>query len=87
MLRYMSIISGDMKEMHENFWGDRSTAWKIEGLMLEALTDLRMEWSAVNRVMPSLRILKASWCPELESFPIEDAGFRGGLWKKEEQRC
>ncbi|TMW84025.1 hypothetical protein EJD97_000219 [Solanum chilense] len=89
MLRYMSIISGDMTEMHDNFWGDHTTVWKIEGLMLEALTDLRLEWSAVNRVMPSLRILKASWCPEVEAFPIEDAGFRGGLWKKEEHshRC
>ncbi|OIT06364.1 PREDICTED: disease resistance RPP13-like protein 4 [Nicotiana attenuata] len=86
MLRYLSIISGDIAQMHENFWGDGSTAWKIEGLMLESLSDLTLEWSAMHHIMPSLRILKVSWCPELESFPIEDAGFRGGLWKKDEHR-
>ncbi|CAA2990736.1 disease resistance RPP13 4, partial [Olea europaea subsp. europaea] len=85
MLRYLSVISGNLEKMHESFWGVESTVWKIEGLEFEALTDLNANWSMVSRVMPSLKILNVSWCPELDSFPVEDAGFRGGVWKREDE--
>jgi hypothetical protein len=54
--------------------------------MLESLSDLEMEWKMVQQVMPSLKIVNASWCPNLVSFPIEDVGFRGGVWAKGENR-
>jgi hypothetical protein len=72
--------------MHEAFFGENNSAWKIEGLMLESLSDLEMEWKMVQQVMPSLKIVNASWCPNLVSFPIEDVGFRGGVWAKGENR-
>ncbi|XP_043714230.1 disease resistance RPP13-like protein 4 [Telopea speciosissima] len=86
MLRYLSICSGNMAKMNQRFWGTAASVWKIEGLMLESLSDLEGKWSAVHQAMPSLRIVTVSWCPKLESFPIEDVVFRGGVWKKEEQR-
>uniref|UniRef100_A0A2P2QM24 Disease resistance protein RGA2 n=1 Tax=Rhizophora mucronata TaxID=61149 RepID=A0A2P2QM24_RHIMU len=84
MLRYLSISSGNLAKMHQGFWGEDNSLWKIEGMMLESLTDLRMEWSMVQQAMPSLRIANVSWCPDLVAFPIEDAGFRGGVWTKEQ---
>ncbi|XP_015890023.3 disease resistance RPP13-like protein 4 [Ziziphus jujuba] len=84
MLRYLSISSGDLAQMNESFWGNDNNVWRIEGLMLENLSDLKEEWSMIQQVMPSLRILNASWCPELAAFPIDDIGFRGGVWKKED---
>lgn len=86
MLCYLSISSGNLTKMNERFWGDANHIWRIEGLKVEALLDLSEEWLMLHNVMPSLRILNVSWCPELVSFPIEDAGFKGGVWKKEEQR-
>ncbi|KAJ4964032.1 hypothetical protein NE237_023971 [Protea cynaroides] len=86
MLRYLSICSGDMAKMNPRFWGTPGSVWKIEGLMLETLSDLEEEWSAVHQSMPSLSIMNVCWCPKLKSFPIEDFGYRGGVWKKEEQR-
>ncbi|PON71485.1 Spastin [Parasponia andersonii] len=86
MLRYLSICSGNLSKMHQGFWGDDNTAvWRIEGMLLESLSDFEEEWLKVKQVMPSLRVVSASWCPELVSFPIEDIGFRGRVWKKEEQ--
>lgn len=84
MLRYLSISSGNLSKMNQGFWGDDTTVWRIEGLMLESLSDFEEEWPRVTQVMPSLRVVSAYWCPELVSFPIEDIGFRGGVWKKEE---
>lgn len=86
VLKNMSISSGNLAKMEESFWGNDNSVWVIEGLMLENLSDLVMEWSMVQQVMPSLRIMSASWCPELASFPIDDAGFRGGVWKREEDK-
>ncbi|KAL3525348.1 hypothetical protein ACH5RR_013720 [Cinchona calisaya] len=86
MLRYLSIVSGNLARLNDSFWGYGNSVWRIEGLKLEALSELNEEWSMVHQAMPSLKILNVSWCPEVESFPIEDAGFRGGVWKKEEQR-
>lgn len=87
MLCYLSVISGNLAKMNECFWGHGNAAvWRTEALQLESLSDLSEEWSMVHQAMPSLRILKVSWCPELVSFPIEDAGFRGGFWKRENQR-
>ncbi|XP_071915410.1 disease resistance RPP13-like protein 4 [Coffea arabica] len=86
MLRYLSIVSGSLAKLNDSFWGLGNMVWRIEGLKFEALSDLNEEWSMMHQAMPSLKILNVSWCPELESFPIEDAGFRGGVWKKEEQR-
>jgi len=86
VLRFLSISSGNIAEFHEGFWGDDDTVWKIEALMLESLSDLGVEWSKMQQVMPSLRIVNASWSPELESFPIDDSGFRGDVWKKGEHR-
>ncbi|KAB1201961.1 Disease resistance RPP13-like protein 4 [Morella rubra] len=86
LLRFLSISSGNIAEFHQSFWGPDNAVWKIEALMLDSLSDLGMEWSVVQRVMPSLGIVNVSWCPELESFPVEDFGFRGGVWKKEERR-
>ncbi|KAL2552824.1 Disease resistance RPP13-like protein 4 [Forsythia ovata] len=85
MLRYLSMISGNLEKMNESFWGAENTVWKIEGLKFEALSDLNADWSMVSQVMPSLKILNVSWCPELDSFPVEDAGFRGGAWKREDE--
>lgn len=85
MLRYLSMISGNLEKMHDSFWGVENTVWKIEGLECEALSDLNADWSMVSRVMPSLKILNVSWCPELDSFPVENAGFRGGAWKREDE--
>lgn len=81
MLRYLSISSGNLAKMNERFWGNDNAVWKIEGLMLESLSDFEEEWVKVQQVMPSLRVVTVSWCPELVSFPIEDVGFRGGVWK------
>jgi len=86
MLRYLWISSGNLAMMDEAFFGENNSAWKIEGLMLESLSDLEMEWKMVQQVMPSLKIVNASWCPNLVSFPIEDVGFRGGVWAKGENR-
>lgn len=85
MLRYLSISAGNLESMHESFWGVNDTIWKIEALMFDSLSDLGLEWAALQEVMPSLRIVNATWCPELCSFPIEDIGFRGGVWTREEQ--
>ena len=87
MLKYLSISSGNLTNMSQRFWGDGDNTWKIEGLMLESLSDLGMEWSKVQQVMPRLRIVHASWCPDLELFPIEDFGFKGGVWKKGDRPC
>ncbi|KAK2657134.1 hypothetical protein Ddye_010186 [Dipteronia dyeriana] len=84
MLRYFSVCSGNIAEMHQSFWGGNNAVWKIEALKLESLSDLGMEWMMLREVMPHLQIVNVSWCPQLESFPIEDAGFRGGVWTKEE---
>ncbi|KAK9948551.1 hypothetical protein M0R45_004120 [Rubus argutus] len=81
MLRYLSISSGNLAKMRERFWGNDNAVRKIEGLMLESLSDFEEEWVKVQQVMPSLRVVTVSWCPELVSFPIEDGGFRGGVWK------
>jgi hypothetical protein len=86
MLRYLWISSGNLAMMDEAFFGENNSAWEIEGLMLESLSDLEMEWKMVQQVMPSLKIVNASWCPNLVSFPIEDVGFRGGVWAKGENR-
>lgn len=82
MLRFLSLFSGNLEKMKESFWGDENVVWKIEGLELKALSDLSEEWPVVTRAMPCLRTMRASWCPELESFPIENVGFKGGVWKK-----
>lgn len=73
MLRYLSLSSGNLVKMNDTFWGDETRVWRIEGLKLETFLDLSEDWSMVHPVMPSLRVLYVSWCPELESFPIEDA--------------
>ncbi|KAJ4822967.1 hypothetical protein Tsubulata_000331 [Turnera subulata] len=86
MLRYLSISSGNLEKLHPSFWGEANAVWRIEGLMLESLSDLQMKWEMVQQAMPSLRIVNASWCPELVSFPIDDVGFRGGVWAKGERR-
>lgn len=86
MLKYLSISSGNLKRLHESFRGEDNTVWKIEGLMLESLSELEMEWTMVQQVMPSLRTVHVSWCPNLVSFPIDDVGFRGGVWTKGEHR-
>ncbi|EXC35428.1 Disease resistance RPP13-like protein 4 [Morus notabilis] len=86
MLRYLSIASCNLSKMNQSFWGDDDTVWRIEGLMLESLSDFEEEWPRVTQVMPLLRVVSACWCPELVSFTVEDIGFRGGVWKKEENR-
>ncbi|KAJ4964625.1 hypothetical protein NE237_016474 [Protea cynaroides] len=85
-LRYLIIGSGNLAKMNQSFWGYGASAWKLEGIMLESLSDLEEEWSVVYQSMPSLGTLSVYWCPKLDSFPIEDVGIRGGVWKKEEQR-
>ncbi|KAJ9147041.1 hypothetical protein P3X46_029246 [Hevea brasiliensis] len=84
MLRYLSISSGNLAKIHQSFWGENNTVWKIEALLLESLSELEMDWQVVQQMMPSLRIVNASWCPDLASFPVEDIGFRGAIWTKEE---
>ncbi|KAL5537454.1 hypothetical protein UlMin_045610 [Ulmus minor] len=46
--------------------------------MLESLSDFEVERPSLQQVMPLLRIVNSSWCPEFASFLIEDIGFRGG---------
>uniref|UniRef100_A0A1J3JMB7 Disease resistance RPP13-like protein 4 n=1 Tax=Noccaea caerulescens TaxID=107243 RepID=A0A1J3JMB7_NOCCA len=83
VLRYMSICSGNLAKMHRRFWGiETNTHWRIEGLMLTSLSDLDMDWEELQSSMPYLKTVHANWCPELETFPIEDVGFRGGIWTK-----
>ncbi|KAL5754582.1 hypothetical protein ACOSP7_022802 [Xanthoceras sorbifolium] len=85
MLRYLSVSSGNIAEMHQSFWGEKNNVvWQIEALKLESLSYLGIEWMTLQEVMPLLQIVNVSWCPQLESFPIEDVGFRGGVWTKEE---
>ncbi|KAJ4714323.1 Disease resistance protein [Melia azedarach] len=84
MLRYLSVSSGNLAELHESFLGVNNAVWKIEALMFESLSNLGIEWTMLQGVMPSLQIVSASWCPELDSFPIEDVGFRGGIWTRED---
>ncbi|WCJ24998.1 Disease resistance RPP13-like protein 4 [Euphorbia peplus] len=86
MLRYLSISSGNVRRMHESFWGEDKRVWKIEALLVESLSELEMEWGKVEEVMPSLRVVSGNWCPDLASFPIEEIGFRGGVWRKGEHR-
>ncbi|KAK9115592.1 hypothetical protein Sjap_014539 [Stephania japonica] len=86
LLQYLSISSGNLAKMNECFWGDGRKSWKVEGLMLNSLLDLAMEWEDVQLAMPCLRSMNISWCPRLENFPVEEVGFRGGMWKKEQRR-
>ncbi|KAK9117883.1 hypothetical protein Scep_015976 [Stephania cephalantha] len=86
LLQYLSISSGNLAKMNECFWGDGRKSWKVEGLMLSSLLDLVMEWEDVQLAMPGLRTMNISWCPRLENFPVEEVGFRGGSWKKEQRR-
>lgn len=81
MLRYLSISGGNLVRLSGNFW---ESAWRIEGLKLDSLSHLGMQWETVQRVMPSLRTVHSFWCPELKGFPIDGVGFRGGVWKKED---
>ncbi|XP_058096476.1 disease resistance RPP13-like protein 4 [Magnolia sinica] len=85
-LQYLSISSANFSHMNPRFWGTDTSVWKLQGLMLESLSDLEEEWSKVHQAMPSLRIMSVSWCPKLESFPVEDFGFKGGVWRREEER-
>ncbi|KAG4169054.1 hypothetical protein ERO13_A12G062700v2 [Gossypium hirsutum] len=78
LLKYLSISSGNLANVNQNFWGYNNIVWKIQGLMLESLSDLELEWPMLQEAMQSLRIVNVSWCPELVSFPIDDVGFRGG---------
>ncbi|CAN6976902.1 unnamed protein product, partial [Brassica rapa subsp. trilocularis] len=83
MLRYMSICSGNLAKMHQIFWEtETNTHWRIEALMFHSLSELEMDWEELQLSMPYLRTVHANWCPELETFPIEDVGFRGGVWTK-----
>ncbi|XVF17942.1 hypothetical protein REPUB_Repub10bG0168400 [Reevesia pubescens] len=86
LLKYLSISSGNLVNMHQNFWGDNNIGWKIQGLMLESLSDLELQWPMLQQAMQSLRIVNVCWCPELVSFPIDDVGYRGGVWIKEEHK-
>ncbi|XP_022741664.1 disease resistance RPP13-like protein 4 [Durio zibethinus] len=87
LLKYLSISSGNLASMHQSFWGaDNNFAWKIQALMLESLSDLEVQWPMLQQAMQTLRIVNVSWCPELVSFPIDDVGFRGGVWFKEEHK-
>lgn len=81
-LQYLSISSGNLAHMNSLFWGNERTVWKIESLMLESLSSLEEDWTRVSLAMPSVKLLSISWCPKLRSFPVEDFGFRGGMWRK-----
>nr|ULP54362.1 ZAR1 [Liriodendron chinense] len=85
-LQYLSISSANFTHMNRRFWGTETSVWKLQGLMLESLSDLEEEWSRVHQAMPSLRIMSVSWCPKLDLFPVEDFGFKGGVWRREEER-
>ncbi|KAJ8419712.1 hypothetical protein Cgig2_018450 [Carnegiea gigantea] len=82
MLCYLSISAGNLVMLNENFWG---STWRIEGLKLDSLSHLNLDWKMIQQVMPSLGIVHASWCPELKGFPIDGVAFRGGVWKKEDR--
>ncbi|KAH9614756.1 hypothetical protein KSS87_023175 [Heliosperma pusillum] len=83
MLSYLSITGGNLASFEETFWACGNSSWKIEGLKLDSLSHLRLDWETTKGVMPALRIVHAHWCPELKLFPIEGVGFRGGVWKQE----
>ncbi|KAL9241329.1 hypothetical protein vseg_015452 [Gypsophila vaccaria] len=84
LLRYLSMTGGNVASFHETFWGSGNSTWKIEGLKLDSLSHLSLDWETTRKVMPSLRTVHAHWCPKLKCFPIEGAGFRGGVWKEEQ---
>ncbi|KAK9663863.1 hypothetical protein RND81_14G003500 [Saponaria officinalis] len=83
MLRYLSMTGGNVARFDDTFWGSGNSTWKIEGLKLDSLSHLSLDWETTKRVMPSLRTVHAHWCPRLKFFPIEGVGFRGGVWKEE----
>ncbi|KAG9456591.1 hypothetical protein H6P81_001099 [Aristolochia fimbriata] len=83
-LQHLAMSHGDFNRFHSSFWGTGASVWKLEGLVLESLADLEEEWSNVQQAMPSLRLLRVSWCPNLGSFPVEEVGFKGGFWMKDE---
>ncbi|KAK1259685.1 Disease resistance RPP13-like protein 4 [Acorus gramineus] len=83
-LDYLSISNGNLSQMHPSFWGAERFTWGLQGLMLESLAELEVEWEKVHQAMPSLRMLCVRWCPNLETFPLDDVGFKGGMWRKEE---
>ncbi|EHA8588052.1 Disease resistance RPP13-like protein 4 [Cocos nucifera] len=83
-LQYLSISHGNFSHLDSRFWGDKDHFWRLQGLMLESLPDLEEEWWRLQRSMPLLEILNVSWCPRLETFPVDDVGFNGGVWRKKE---
>lgn len=85
-LAYLSISSGNLAKMSQSFWGSKTNFWNIRGLMLESLSDLAEDWLNFQAAMPYMRVMSVCWCPELESIPIEDVGFRGGVWTKGENQ-
>uniref|UniRef100_A0A1D1XTC8 Disease resistance RPP13-like protein 4 n=1 Tax=Anthurium amnicola TaxID=1678845 RepID=A0A1D1XTC8_9ARAE len=86
-LQYLSISHGSFTCFSAKFWGNGSAVWRLRGLMLESLPDLETDWARIHEAMPSLGLLSASWCPKLEGFPINEIGFNGGVWRKEELRA
>ncbi|KMT02680.1 hypothetical protein BVRB_9g203570 [Beta vulgaris subsp. vulgaris] len=85
MLRYLSLCGGNLRQLSRGFWGNDETSWRIEGLKLDSLSNLNVEWEMIQGVMPSLKTVHACWSPELIAFPIEGIGFRGGVWKKSDR--
>lgn len=79
-LRRLSLCSGDFTSFHQSFYEGKEQWW-IEWLMLELLPHLDEDWNNVCKAMPYLRLLTASWCPELRNFPIENIDFEGGVWR------
>nr|ULP54380.1 ZAR1 [Ceratophyllum demersum] len=83
-LEFLSISFACFTRMNYRFWGGTDHSWSIVGLQMESLSDLEMTWSEIQNAMPFLKILEARWCPTLNTFPIDDVQFRGGIWRKEE---
>lgn len=83
VLQYLSICGGNLEHLSKSFWGNDETSWRIKGLKLDSLSHLSVEWTMIQKVMPSLRTVHACWSPELIYFPVEGVGFRGGVWKED----
>ncbi|KAL6009616.1 hypothetical protein ACLOJK_000044 [Asimina triloba] len=81
MLQYIAILAGNFFHVKPSFFDTE----RLQGLLLESLSEWEEEWSSVHRAMPSLRNMSVSWCPKLEAFPIDDCGFKGGVWRWEEE--
>ncbi|CAK9164325.1 unnamed protein product [Ilex paraguariensis] len=83
-LQYLCIEDSKvLSNINNDFWGKEDKTWKIVGLCLKFLPKLEVEWSLVQRGIPSLRFVEVSHCNSLKSFPCNVEGL--GIWRRVEK--